>query len=411
MTDRPPVESVRTGLPARIAERVRAVWRDIRAWRRLSFTRGGAFFTLGAFAIGFAAINTGNNLLYLLLGAMLGTVAVSGWLSEQTIRGVHVARRVPRGVPVGAEAVIQYEVTSRKSRMTSWALEFSEEGLGGRGFVARLGPDETATATSRNVFGHRGIYLLDALTIGTDFPFGLFRKERDVRIPDELVIWPRTDRVVRTPSWGAGRRRQRNESVPALAAGPRGEYRGLREYRPGDDPRDIHWRSSARLAVPVVREYDQEAAEAVWIALDVGCPEGDEAEAAVEVAASLAAQMLRTGSPVGLAAGDHQVGPGSGPGHLEAILDQLARVEFGQSAGPQPPVPADRCVLVTTGGPSAPGAWADLYRASSIRREEPTPPRGPAFRTRLLHFLGFDVDLDAERNAGRDRDPNRGDAR
>ena len=46
-------------------------------------------------------MNTGNNLLYLLLGAMLGLIAVSSWLSEQAIRGLEIKRLTPRGVTVG----------------------------------------------------------------------------------------------------------------------------------------------------------------------------------------------------------------------------------------------------------------------------------------------------------------------
>ena len=97
MTDDRPI-----ALPLRMVRRLRRIWADIRAWRRLSFTRAGVFFTIGAVAIGLAAINTGNNLLYLLLGAMLGMMGVSGWLSEQTIRDIEVVRRVPRGITVCA---------------------------------------------------------------------------------------------------------------------------------------------------------------------------------------------------------------------------------------------------------------------------------------------------------------------
>ena len=86
------------GLVARGWRKARDIWREIRAWRRIHFTGGGLVFTLGAFAVGFAAMNTGNNLLYLLLGAMLGFITVSGWLSEQAIRGLVIHRHVPRAV-------------------------------------------------------------------------------------------------------------------------------------------------------------------------------------------------------------------------------------------------------------------------------------------------------------------------
>ena len=93
-----PLDTVRRG-----ARALRETWARIRAWRRIRFTSGGVVFTLGTIAVGFAAMNTGNNLLYLLLGSMLGFIAVSGWLSEQAIRGLRVERRAPRAVTVGQE--------------------------------------------------------------------------------------------------------------------------------------------------------------------------------------------------------------------------------------------------------------------------------------------------------------------
>ena len=366
---------------------LRQKWAEIRAWRRLKFTRAGAFFTLGALAIGFAAINTGNNLLYLLLGAMLGAVAVSGWLSEQTIRALEVRRTVPTGTPTGAEARIRYEVVNRKGRLASYAVELTEAGLEGRAFLGRLGPAARAETFSGNIFSHRGVYRLGTLTIGTDFPFGLFRKERDVMLPDELVIWPRTDRAVRAHSAGAGQQIRREASVAGAAPGARGEYRGLREYRPGDDPRDIHWRSSARLNVPVVREYDQDASETVWIALDVAQPDGPDAEAAVEIAASLAARSIQTGAPVGLSAGEFQVQPGTGAGHLELILDALARTDFGMAAGPQPPVDRAACVLVTVPGGVRQAGWADILEGRAAKESQDRPRKRP-----LVKFLSWGGD-------------------
>ncbi|MBW3535040.1 MAG: DUF58 domain-containing protein [Gemmatimonadetes bacterium] len=147
----------------------------------------------------------------------------------------------------------------------------------------------------------------------------------------------------------------------AGAAASRGEYRGLRGYRPGDDPRDIHWKTSARLTNPVVREYERDGAEATWIVLDVGGEPGDEAEIAVEVAASLAAAAAGQGKRFGLVAGDWRLEPGSGLGQLEAALDLLARVDFRPDArAPAPPAARERCVLVALSGRAAAG-YGDAY--------------------------------------------------
>ena len=352
-SETPPVERRRTSFSERlvaVAIVIRKTWRRLRAWRRIRFTTGGAVFTAGSFAIGFAAVNTGNNLLYLLLGAMLGFIALSGWLSEQALRRLEVRRRTPPGITVGRTVRITYHVTNRKRRLPSLAVYLIEEGLPGAAFIARLDGGESITVRSENQFVRRGIYSLEALTLSTAFPFGLFTKERDIPLPGELVIWPRADRPVPLPEPPGGNS-PRYSDVSGVTLGARGEYRGLREYRVGDDPRDIHWRSTARTGKPVLREYDQDSAETIWICLDTRDEPGDQAEAAVETAASLAGRAFQEGRRFALATPTGHVEAGTGSGQLERVLDVLARVDF-QRSGPRlaPPTDPARCVLVSISG-------------------------------------------------------------
>lgn len=343
--------------------RLRAAWARVRAWRRIHFTAPGLVYTIGALAVGFAAINTGNNLLYLLLGAMLGTMAVSGWLSEQTVRGLRVRRSVPRGVPVGQKVRIRYTVRNPKRRLSSLALELHEQGLPGAAFVAHVPPGGSAAARAVNVFERRGVHDLGTLTLATTFPFGLFRRERDLALPGELVIWPRTDRSVRPPRSGGGQRPSPGTAPLGVAAAVRGEYRGLREYRPGDDARDIHWRSSARMpGRPVVREYDRDAGETLWVCLDTRAEPNLEAEHAVEIAAALMSRATAEGRPFALVAGTQILPPGLGSAHLERALDELARVDFDtQAPAPEAPVSPAGCVLVSVDG-RASETYADAFQ-------------------------------------------------
>ena len=336
--------------------------RRLRAWRRISFTSGGLVFTLGAFAVGFAAMNTGNNLLYLLLGSMLGFIVVSGWLSEQAISGLRFERHLPRAVTVGQPMRLGYHVRNLKKRLPSLAVEITEAGLPESAFLAHVAAGGTSEARSTNSFVRRGIYPLGTVTFSTSFPFGMFLKQRDIQIPGEVVVWPRSDRPVRAPSPGGGR-------VPRLgisargASGTTGEYRSLRAYRPGDDPRDIHWRSSARLREPVIREYERDGAETRWICLDTRAEPTDAAEVAVEVTASLAARAIVEGRPVALVAGDIVLDPGDGPGQLERVLDVLARIDFvPTNAAPATPVDPASCILVCVEGG---GGYGDVLAVGS----------------------------------------------
>jgi uncharacterized protein (DUF58 family) len=356
-------------IPALLAG-IKQTWRRLRAWRRISFTLGGLVFTLGALAVGFAAMNTGNNLLYLLLGSMLGFITVSGWLSEQAISGLRIERRIPSAVTVGQPMRLAYHVRNLKRWLPSLAVEILEEGLPESAFLAHLPANGTADTRSTNSFVRRGIYAFGTVTLSTAFPFGMFLKQRDLHIAAEVVVWPRSDRQVRTASPGGGR-------VPRLGvsargtAGTTGEYRSLRAYRPGDDPRDIHWRSSARLREPVIRTYERDGAETRWICLDTRAEPTDAAEVAVEVAASLAARAIAEARPVAFVAGDVVLEPGEGPGQLERILDVLARVDFlPTNPSPAPPVDPASCILVCVEGGAGFGDVLAVGRDAQMHVEE-----------------------------------------
>jgi uncharacterized protein (DUF58 family) len=175
----------------------------------------------------------------------------------------------------------------------------------------------------------------------------MFRKERDIELPAEVMVWPRADRPVRAPAAGAGRL-ARSGASRRSARGTRGEYRSLRGYRAGDDPKDIHWRSSARLREPVIREYERDGAETRWLCLDTRGPADEAAEVAIEIAASLASMATAEHRPFGLVAGEALLEPGTGAGQLERALDILARVDFAaEEPAPDPPVDRMAAVLVS----------------------------------------------------------------
>ena len=330
---------------------LRKAWRRLCGWRRIRFTVGGAVFSAGALAVGFAAVNTGNNLLFLLFGAMLGFIALSGWLSERVLRQLEIGRRTPRGVTVEKPLRITYYVTNHKRWLPTLAVYLIETGLPEPAFIGRVGAGESVAVGSKNHFVQRGVYSLETLTLSTSFPFGLFTKERDIPLPGELVIWPRSNRPVRLSAPRGGRRRPEFSDSSEGAPAARGEYRGLREYRVGDDPRDIHWRSTAKIGTPVTREYDQDTNETIRICLDTRGEPGEAAEAAIEVAAAVAARAYRRGRPFGITTCTSDLDSGGGSGQFERVLDLLARVDFDPSAPHlAPPIDPMRCVLVSLSG-------------------------------------------------------------
>src|SRR4051794_32288919 len=177
----------------RLSRTAAAMRRWLRPPRRLRFSRAGWLFTGGTLVLGLAAVGTGNNLLYLVLGAMLGFITLSGWMSEQMIRRLEVRRRPPRALTAGTHGRIAYEVRNAKRRLPSLAVEVGEAGLPGRAWLAALDPGEVATVRAEAGWTRRGVYPLETVTLATSFPFGLFRKERDLELPGEAGGLPRPD--------------------------------------------------------------------------------------------------------------------------------------------------------------------------------------------------------------------------
>jgi uncharacterized protein (DUF58 family) len=326
-----------------------------RSPRRLRFLRAGWALSAGAIVLGFVAIGTANNLLFLLLGALLGMIALSGSLSELVLRRVEVRRKGPRGAVAGQPAHLLYELRNPRTRLASFALEVGERDALDRAFVASVEPGRTANAVVERTWSTRGVYPLATVTLATSFPFGLFTKERDVELPCEVVVWPRSDRKVPEVRLPAPRASAAGAALSSTPSSARGEFRGLREYRPGDDPRDIHWRSTARRGRPVVREYDRDESRTLWICLDLRMRPGSRAEEAIEVAASLAERAARRGTPFAVLAGRAGLPPGAGPSHLAAALDLLARAEPNPRAAFTEP-PSGRTAAVLVGGSGGAGA-------------------------------------------------------
>jgi len=351
--------------------------RRFRPPRRLSFTREGRIVTILAVMVGFAAINTGNNLLYLLLGWLCSFIIASGVLSEGTLRQLTVERRPPPRIHAGEPFLMEVVIKNGKPRRASYSIEV--EDLQGRTpidkrcYFLKIPEGKQQRTSYRHTFVRRGLYTLTGYRIATKFPFALFRKSRDVDEPLELLVYPARVPVPRPPPRAATR-----GETTADRLGRRGEFFGLREHRVGDDRRDVHWKSSARTGRLLVREYEDELARKVAIGVDNALPQAvrealadgplvpaQEAqvaavERAISVAASLAAAYLEAGWTVELVARGLRVAAGSGRMHEVRIAKALALLPYAdETTAFEPLPPRTESVLVQPRGlPAAnrPGA-------------------------------------------------------
>ncbi|MEN9937052.1 MAG: hypothetical protein RLZZ387_3631 [Chloroflexota bacterium] len=272
---------------------------------------------------------------------------------------------------VGDDLEEEWELVNSSRAPLAW-LEVDDAstlpGYAGRR-VAAAGSGEVVRWTTSAPCARRGVYTLGPLRLRTADPLGLFAVGWHQGEAQQIVIYPPLARLpeLRFPRGQRGGLARtdllQQQLTPSVG--------GVRDYVPGDSPSHIHWPTVARQQKLVVKEFDQEVAGALWIALDLwaGAYEGRGAKAedrgptaedqvpaaepdvyavrvrssavpdaptryawdsplelAVALAASLAAQALGEGRAVGLLADDGRrrvVAPGRGPRQLWRILGEL----------------------------------------------------------------------------------------
>jgi uncharacterized protein (DUF58 family) len=314
------------------------------AWkRRLAFTRTGRWYTALTVGIGLAAINTGNNLLFLVLGLLLSSIVVSGILSEQSLKKVRLERRLPSSARAGEAALVGLVARNVKRRTPSFSLELRERGgqVVGRGFLVYLGAGDSAEVAYRFVPERRGAFAFDQLEIATRAPFGLFEKSRPIDAAGELVVFPRKVPAPQVEARSLSHEGERPEDRAGLGF----DLHALRDHRPGEDARSIHWRSSARRGRLIGVEREQERRARVCVVFDHRALSGDPLERAVERVAAVVTRELDAGAEVSLALPGQALNAGSGDMHLRSALRMLALLQPAAPGTPAPAPDPDAAVL------------------------------------------------------------------
>jgi len=314
----------------------------LRRWfrppRTLRPTRAGWSFFALTFGVGFAALNTGNNLLYLVLSLMLAFLVLSGVLSESALRGIGLRRRIPRELHDGGVHLITLEISNTQRRVPAFALvvedRVRERGgvvrAAGRVFALRIAPGASEARSYRFRPGRRGPVEFTSFRVSTRFPFGLFAKAMEIEAPEPALVYPAIEAVEAPGAFGSPR--EHGEQV----TGPRGagsDVGGLRGFAAGDSVRRIHWRATLRQRELLVREVESEHAAEVELRLrTAGVEPGDDFERRVRWVASEAVALLDAGLSVALRTDHAQIPAARGERQRAVLLAFLARVEPGSAA-------------------------------------------------------------------------------
>jgi uncharacterized protein (DUF58 family) len=327
--------------------------RRLRIWTRfrgLRPTRDGWWFVTVVAGILVVALNTNNNQLYMLLGMLFSLVLGSWLLGEVSLRGVIPRRQPPPRVHAGQPFLMGIVLRNDKRRFPSFSIEVEDlcddQVVDKRCYFLKIPSGRTQQTSYRHSLPRRGRYLFTAFRISTKFPFALFRASRYVEHFSDVVVYPALVPLSHLPQ--ALMATVGEQAMSKL--GRSGNFHALREFRQGDDPRDIHWRSSARRQRMMVREYEVEAVQQVSLYIDNSLsaeelrdPQArDHLERVISWGASLGSFYLEHGYAVYVSV--RSAGPTLpllySPSSLSRLLSSLALLETAAAEVPFQSLPA-----------------------------------------------------------------------
>lgn len=296
-------------------------------YRSTRITSEGLQFLIFTLAIGIAAINTGNNLFYLLLAMMLSLILVSGVAAEYCLRRLELRRHLPDLLFLNTSVTTVLAVKNQKSRLTSFSLSLCDIGDDQSVFpnmeIHALPPGASRLLSYQLTPTRRGKLLLKGVRISTEFPFGLFTKRAFCPMEDMIVVCPELrpidERLLRG-LFAAGY----EQTVHRRGHGS--DLYNLRLYQAGDDSRSIHWPTTARTSQLTIRETEAEEQRRAIIYLPTSIPASHDApfERAVSLAASLVEHLIRHSYSIQLRVGPDRSSFDQGDAHRLELLRMLA---------------------------------------------------------------------------------------
>ena len=363
---------------------------------RISLTVPGLFLMALAVGIGTAAYNTASNILFITLSLLLACLLLSGLLSWFNFMGICWRMRPQGAWRAGHETLVTVEVENRKNWLPTYSLWFElathhrlppppekperemrmreilaaaeQHVTRGRIFLRdRLEP-RGATSLDWGVKpARRGEAVVELGAVGSLFPFGFLRKNIGTALRHTVLVWPaqieyQWKGAVATHAGSAGQRTARVGTGDDLLA--------LRKYEQGDSHRLIHWKASARLGQLMIRQFAAESHDGYVLRLDT--PETvwirpDQFELLCSFVGTLAEDLYATGRLRGITVNNGPLLETRSIRDLEALLDELARLQPAKQTGAvsAPPGATTNVITFAPEGARGVAAYVDGRQTAS----------------------------------------------
>jgi uncharacterized protein (DUF58 family) len=386
-------------------------------------TREGFLFLLGVVLLSLATINSGNNLLFIILAALLSAILISGIISRNSLRQVSLSLQLPENVFVGE--IVSIKVTMKnlkrifpsfsirvedsdlsrkrsvlsivKERIFHWRNKASEAEAEDRAMFRQaayfpiLRAREIRSELTMQSFPNRGRYSLQGFSISTRFPFGFFLRGEYIGAKGEILVYPLTQEISSF-----------FHLLPFLPGHLESHHVGLgenlfsiRKYQEAESARIIDWKATAKTGELMAREFAREEESKLCLILDTHIDAPAHAgiennfEKAVSLAASIAAHFIGEGAAMEYLTPGEYIPRGTGTEQLYRILRSLAVVQPERT----PPVePSDAWSFHGFPGVKDTQALRQILSDKAFKIIISSKPRGsfPSAIWRSSHVVFFD---------------------
>jgi uncharacterized protein (DUF58 family) len=335
---------------------------------RFRWRREGVYWVAVAAALLLIGLIKGINLLALLACLMIGLWVLNAFVAGRRLRGLEARRRLPVAVFAGTPFTLEVALTSQAGAQAGIRIDDRGPAHHVSWYVPRVGARETIALRAPVTLPSRGRCIWQMLAASSSHPFGFVQRTRLLLPAEESLVLPalgllhrgKLRRHLARCGVASEGNRQHARRHPASQA----EFHGLRAFRSGDSPRWIHWRTSARCAELMVREFEDVPTDHLILVVDLsvtGAGDGGAVEDLLSLAASVCWEWCRQKGDRLVLAVD-----GSQPAILDGVTSQSHAIRMLESLAVQEPCSVagagddflDR--LLTTPLPRAPVLYLSL---------------------------------------------------
>ena len=304
---------------------------------RLRLTRWGALFLLLVLISGFAAVNTGNNSLMLVVALALGSYIVSGIWSRQVLGKVEIRVHPPREIFARRSASFPFEAINHSRIFPACGLLIRDPRGRALQGISFLGTGERLESSMQLFFDNRGRQDAGVWRLEVLLPLGFFLKSKEIPGPGAVLVYPEIRQ-------GPLRRREGEGTERGLkkwgGRGREGDVFQLRDFNEADDARRIHWKQSARQDRLIAVDRRKSRERPLVLHLDPASVDPQDARACrqferrISACASEILRRLAMGSEVSLMIDSRRIGPVGDRRQAGQLLGVLAEVKPGQGENP-----------------------------------------------------------------------------